>query len=313
MNINKKFIFNVNELDKKYNFEIYNASTISNPKNNTIIFLKKNSQELLDKLENIKNSILIILDSLDSEKYKKYNLVIYDKNPRFKYAKLMAEILNKNNKKTNIYFKDGYYYGENFKKGNNVIIEPFVKIGDNVEIGDNSIIKTGVKIGDNVEIGENCYIRENSVIGGEGFGIEKDNEGNNFRIPHIGGVKIQNNVEIGALTTICSGTIEPTVVEEYVKVDDHVHVAHNVKLGKGSLVIAGTIIGGSTEIGKETYIGMNSSIKNALKIGKNTKLGMSTNIVKSIENDMILASEMSDTLDNIKKITKYKKELLQKI
>ena len=206
MNIDKKFVFDVKEIDKNYNFEIYNASTIGNPKNNTILFLKKNSQELLEKLKDIKNSILIILEGLDAEKLKENNLVIYDKNPRLKYALLLTEILNNNKKEYKMFFKDGYYYGENLELGEGVVIEPFVKIGNNVKIGKNTLIKSGVKIGDNVEIGENCYIRENSVIGGEGFGIEKDEEGRTFRIPHIGGVKIGNNVEIGALNTVCSGT-----------------------------------------------------------------------------------------------------------
>ena len=92
MNIDKKFVVDVREIDKNYNFEIYNASTIGNPKNNTILFLKKNSQELLEKLKDIKNSILIILEGLDAEKLKENNLVIYDQNPRLRYALLLTEI-----------------------------------------------------------------------------------------------------------------------------------------------------------------------------------------------------------------------------
>ena len=154
-------------------------------------------------------------------------------------------------------------------------------IGNNVSIEEGTIIKSGVKIGDNVSIGKNCYIRENSVIGGEGFGIEKDELGNNFRIPHIGGVVIKDNVEVGALTTVCSGTIEPTLVEEYVKIDDHVHIAHNVKLRKGCRVVAGSVIGGSTEIGENSTIGINSSVKNGINLGKNITLGMATIITVS--------------------------------
>lgn len=309
----KKFEYNVKKINEKYNFNIYNASTLNNPQNNTIIFLKKDNEELLKKLKNIKNSILIINDKLDAPKLEEYNLVIYDENPRLKYAQLLTKILKENKKEYKSFFRDGYYFGENVKIGKNVIIEPFVKIGNNIEIGDNTIIKTGAVIGDNVKIGNDCYIRENCVIGGEGFGLEKDNLGRNFRIPHIGGVQIENNVEIGALTTVCGGTIEATYLEEYVKIDDHVHIAHNVRIGKGSFVIAGSVIGGSTEIGKQSWIGINSSIKNGLKLGNNTTLGMAARIVKNVEDDQILTNEKADTLENILKFSNYKKEILKKL
>lgn len=313
MNIDKKFIFDVSEMDKNYNFEIYNASTIGNPKNNTILFLKKNSQDLLEKLKDIKNSVLIILEGLDAENLKENNLVIYDKNPRLKYALLLTEILKKNKREYKMFFKDGYYYGENLEVGEEAIIEPFVKIGNNVKIGKNTLIKSGVKIGDNVEIGENCYIRENSVIGGEGFGIEKDEEGRTFRIPHIGGVKIGDNVEIGALTTVCSGTIEVTQVHDFAKIDDHVHIAHNVIISKGVMVVAGSVIGGSTKIGKNSWIGINSSVKNGIELGENITLGMSTIVVKSVGDNIILTNEQADTLENIVKFRRYKKKLLEEL
>lgn len=313
MNIDKKFIFNVREIDENYNFEIYNASTIGNPKDNTILFLKKNSQGLLEKLDSVKNSVLILLEGLDGEKLKENNLIIYDKNPRLKYALLLTKILKKNQRKYEIFFKEGYYYGENVELGEGVIIEPFVKIGNNVKIGDNTIIRSGVKIGDNVEIGQNCYIRENSIIGGEGFGIEKDEEGRTVRIPHIGGVKIEDNVEIGALNTICSGTIEPTYIGSYVKIDDHVHIGHNDKIHEKVCITAGVIISGSVEILEKSYIAPNSTIKNGIQIGKDVTLGMASRVVKTVEDNKVLTNEQADTVENIVKFTRYKKKLLKEL
>lgn len=311
MNIDKKFIFNVSEIDKNYNFEIYNASTIGNPQNNTILFLKKNSLELLEKLKNIKNSILIILEGLDAEKLKENNLVIYDKNPRLKYALLLTEILKENKKEYKVFFKDGYYYGENLELGEGVIIEPFVKIGNNVKIGKNTLIKSGVKIGDNVEIGENCYIRENSVIGGEGFGIEKDEEGRTFRIPHIGGVKIGNNIEVGALTIICSGTINPTEIEEYVKIADQVYIAHNVKIKKKCLLTGGVVVAGSSEIGEEAWLGVNSTIRNGIVVGKNTIVGMAARVSNNTKENETVMNEPAQSLEKVAKFAQYKKKLLK--
>lgn len=307
----RKFKYYVNKLDSNYNFFIYNVSTISNPQNNSIIFLKKENQELVENLKDVKESIIILKNSLNGEELKNDNLIIYSENPRYLYAKLLTDILEENKKEIKIFFKDGYYYGENFQCKENVIIEPFVMIGNNVSIEEGTIIKSGTKIGNNVSIGKNCYIRENSVIGGEGFGIEKDELGNNFRIPHIGGVVIKDNVEIGALNTVCSGTIEPTIVEGYVKTDDHVHIGHNDYVGNNTIITAGVTISGSVKIGNNCWIAPNSVIKNGLKIGDNATLGMSARVLKDVEDNQILTNEKADTLENIKKFSKIREELLQ--
>lgn len=307
----RKFKYYVDKLDDNYKFFIYNVSTISNPQNNSIIFLKKENQELVESLKDVKESIIILKKGLNGENLKNNNLIIYSENPRYLYAKLLTDILEKNKKETKIFFKDGYYYGENFQCKENVIIEPFVMIGNNVSIEEGTIIKSGAKIGNNVFIGKNCYIRENSVIGGEGFGIEKDEQGNNFRIPHIGGVIIKDNVEVGALTTVCSGTIEPTLIEEYVKIDDHVHIAHNVKISKNCLITGGTIIAGSAEIGRGAWLGVNSTVKNGIKVGNNTTVGMAARISRNIKDGQIVMNEAADTVENTAKFIQYKRKLLK--
>ncbi|WP_338981150.1 UDP-3-O-(3-hydroxymyristoyl)glucosamine N-acyltransferase [Fusobacterium nucleatum] len=316
--MNNIFKYNASNIDKNYNFFINGVSTALNPVDNTLIFINKNKNEYLEKLLVIKEAVIILLYDIEKEKISKIlnsNLIIFSKNPRLEYARLLHKILKEvgyyNTK--NYYLKDGYYYGENLKLGENIIIEPFVRIGNNVEIGNNTIIKSGTIINDNVKIGNDCYIRENSVIGGEGFGIETDTDGKTYRIPHIGGVEIGNNVEVGALTTVCSGTIEKTIIKDYVKIDDHVHVAHNVVLEEGVLIVAGTVIGGSTKIGKNSRTAPNTAIKNGLKIGSNVIMGMSARVNENLPDNIIVTNEKADTLENIKKYLKYKKKLLEKI
>ena len=312
------FKYNVLNIDRNYDFFINGVSTASNPLENTLIFVNKNKDEYLEKLFSIKKAVIILLSSIEKEKILKIpnsNLVIFSKNPRLEYAKLLDRILKEVGyyNSQNYYLKDGYYYGKNLKLGENIIIEPFVRIGNNVEIGDNTVIKSGAIINSNVKIGNDCYIRENSVIGGEGFGIETDTDGKTYRIPHIGGVEIGNFVEVGALTTVCSGTIEKTIVKDYVKIDDHVHVAHNVVLEEGVLIVAGTVIGGSTKIGKNSRTAPNTAIKNGLKIGSNVVMGMSARVNENLPDNIIVTNEKADTLENIKKYSKYKKDLLEKI
>lgn len=316
--MNNIFKYDVVNINENFNFFIKGVSTALNPLDNTLIFINKNKDEYLEKLFSIKEAVIILLSDIEKEKISKIsnsNLVIFSKNPRLEYAKLLHKILKEIGyyNKQNYHLENGYYHGENFKIAKNVIIEPFVRIGNNVEIGDYTIIKSGTIINNNVKIGNNCYIRENSVIGGEGFGIETDIDGKTYRIPHIGGVEIGNNVEIGALTTVCSGTIEKTIVKDYVKIDDHVHVAHNVVLEEGVLIVAGTVIGGSTKIGKNSRTAPNTAIKNGLKIGKNVIMGMAARVNENLSDNIIVTNEKADTLENIKKYSKYKKDLLEKI
>lgn len=312
------FKYNASNINNNYNFFISGVSTALNPLNNTLIFINKNRDEYLEKLLMVKEAVIILLYNIEKEKISKIsnsNLIIFSNNPRLEYAKLLYKILKEVGyyNGQNYYLKDGYYYGENLRLGKNIIIEPFVRIGNNVEIGDNTIIKSGTIINDNVKIGNNCYIRENSVIGGEGFGIETDIDGKTYRIPHIGGVEIGNNVEIGALTTVCSGTIEKTIVKDYVKIDDHVHVAHNVVLEEGVLIVAGTVIGGSTKIGKNSRTAPNTAIRNGLKIGSNVVMGMSARVNENLPDNIVVTNEKADTLENIKKYSKYKKQIIYKL
>ena len=134
-----------------------------------------------------------------------------------------------------------------------------------------------------------------------------------YRIPHIGGVEIGNFVEVGALTTVCSGTIERTLVKDYVKIDDHVHIAHNVVLEEGVLIVAGTVIGGSTRIGKNSRTAPNTAIRNGLKIGSNVVMGMSARVNENLPDNIIVTNEKADTLENIKKYSKYKKQIIEKL
>ena len=316
--MNNIFKYNVSNINKNYSFFINGVSTALNPLDNTLIFINKNKDEYLEKLSTIKEAVIILLSDIEKEKKSKIassNLIIFSNNPRLEYAKLLYKILKETGyyNSQNYYLRDGYYYGENLTLGENTIIEPFVRIGNDVEIGDNTIIKSGTIINNNVKIGNNCYIRENSVIGGEGFGIETDVDGKTYRIPHVGGVEIGDFVEIGALTTVCSGTIEKTIVKNYVKIDDHVHVAHNVILEEGVLIVAGTVIGGSTKIGKDSRTAPNTAIKNGLKIGSNVVMGMSARVNENLPDNIIVTNEKADTLENIKKYSKYKKQIINNL
>jgi UDP-3-O-[3-hydroxymyristoyl] glucosamine N-acyltransferase LpxD len=127
-----------------------------------------------------------------------------------------------------------------------------------------------------VKIGLNC------IIGGIGFGYERDEDGTLFHIPHHGWVYIENEVEIGNCVCIDRGVVGATIIGEGTKIDNLVHVAHGAKIGKNCLIVAGSVIGGSSEIGDGCFIGINASIKNKVKIGNNVTVGMGAVITKDV-------------------------------
>lgn len=125
------------------------------------------------------------------------------------------------------------------------------------------------------------------VIGDYGFGFEYDEKGILLQMPHLGGVIIEDGVQIKNCVCIDRGVIGDTVIGEGTKIDNLVHVAHNVKIGKHCLIVAGAIIGGSVEIGDHSFIGMNCAIKQKVKIGKNCIIGAGAVILKDVPDNEI--------------------------
>jgi UDP-3-O-[3-hydroxymyristoyl] glucosamine N-acyltransferase LpxD len=126
------------------------------------------------------------------------------------------------------------------------------------------------------------YLGWKCVLGASGFGFVKDHEGEYFPIPHFGRVVIEKNVSIGNLANIDRGVIGNTIIRSGVKIDSHVHIAHNVEIGENTLIVAGSIIGGSVKIGKNCYLGMGCMIKNKVTIGDGATIGMGAVILNDV-------------------------------
>lgn len=160
--------------------------------------------------------------------------------------------------------------------GDNVVLGRGVKIGAHTTIGAN------VVIADFSSIGSNCIVKPGAVIGDAGFGFERDESGQPIRLPHIGTVSIGNSVEIGSSTTINRGTFGATTIGSFVKLDDQVHVAHNVCIGDSVIVAAGATIGGSVSVGDYSWVGLGASIRQKIQIGKQVVIGVGSNVITNI-------------------------------
>lgn len=172
-------------------------------------------------------------------------------------------------------------FGKNVQIGKNVSIGEYCCIGDNVEIGDNTKIEAHVILHRNVRIGRRCTVKSGAVIGGEGYGYSKRNH-KYHKVSHHGSVVIGDDVDIGSNTCIDCGTIDDTVIEDGVKIDNLCHIAHNVMIGSNSCIVANSTICGSVSIGREVYIAPNSVIMNQMRVEDGAVIGMGTGVVKNI-------------------------------
>ena len=183
----------------------------------------------------------------------------------------------------NVFIGAFAYLGENVKVGNNTKIFPNAFLGDNVQIGNGSIIDPGVKIYKDCQIGDRVIIHAGTVIGSDGFGFAPQADGSFKKVPQMGNVVIEDDVEIGANTTIDRATIGSTVIRAGAKLDNLIQIAHNVEVGNSSVIAAQAGVSGSTKIGKGVMIGGQAGIVGHLQIGDGSKINAQSGVSKSID------------------------------
>lgn len=179
------------------------------------------------------------------------------------------------------------YISSKSKIGKGTHIDPQVFIGNNVKIGKNCRIFSGAKIHEYTVIGDNCVIHSNTVIGSDGFGFQLSEQGYT-KIPQLGNVVLENNVEIGANCTIDRGTIGSTVIGEGTKIDNLIQIAHNVSIGKHNVIAAQAGIAGSTIIGDWNQIGGQAGIVGHIKIGNQVKIQAQSGVNNNVKDGEIL-------------------------
>ncbi len=181
----------------------------------------------------------------------------------------------------NLYIGEYTFIGENALIGNNVKLHPQVYIGANTRIGDNSVLYPGVKVYSDNVIGKNCTFHAGTVIGSDGFRFVPQQDGNQ-KVPQIGNVVIEDDVEMGANCTIDRATLGSTIIRKGVKFDNLVHIAHNCVIGENTCIAATTGIAGSTKIGKNCLISGHVAIAPHITIADNSSFGGATGVSRSL-------------------------------
>ncbi len=256
--------------------QIDNIATIENAEEGSITFLSNSKYNKL--LESTHASAVIIKEGLKTSS-KKTLLTCSD--PYLAYAKL-SKLFSSEIDFSKGTFSNFSFIHDSASLGKDILIGPNVFIGENCIIGDKTVICPNSTILKDVSIGQDCKIQPNSVLGSDGFGFASEN--NNFhKIEQIGGLKIGNNVEIGAGCTIDRGAISDTLIADGVKLDNQIHIAHNVSIGTNSAIAACCAIAGSTKIGKNFKMGGLSGVLGHLEVCDDVTVGAHTLITKSIK------------------------------
>ncbi len=268
--------------DSLINIDIY--SLPDNIKNNSIIWFKDPKKIKEYNPSEYKNLLIVTSPNYDLSDIKGNFLVSWNSK------ELFFSILNKFfvDEKKKSYIESSSVV-ETCEIGKNVYIGHNCYISPNTVIKDNVIIKNNVVIEGDVFIGNDTIIYSGAVIGSDGYGYYKNEKGKNVKVPHLGGVIIGSNVEIGANTCIDKGTLGNTIIEDNVKIDNLCHIAHNVHIEKNVNVIALSMIAGSVLLKENSYIAPSSSVKNQLTIGSNSIVGLGSVVVKDVEPSVVVA------------------------
>jgi len=263
-------------LDIGKNFEIDGVSGLEAPRANTVSFVRVVTPASEAVIAGSPNTLFLVATRPEED----FDNILVVSNPRKSYAMVVDQ-----------------FFGEPTVPGiaNSARVDAGATVSSSAQICEGAVIASGVVVGGRtvigpntvlhkgVRIGENCRVGANTSIGGVGFGFELDDDGEPIRIPHLGGVRVGDRVEIGSLCSIARGTIGDTSIESGVKIDDHVFVAHNVSVGANSYLIAGSEVSGGVEIGANVWISPQVAVINKVKIGEGAMVGIGSVVIRDVE------------------------------
>ena len=256
-----------------------------------------NDAKYYKEIENNKSITCIVTTDEVAKKIEKdkYGIIISN-NPRKDFFELHNKLV-----------KEGFYFT---KRGNQISERAYISekanIGNyNIIIEDDVIVEADVTIYENVTIKKGAIIRSGSRIGGNGFEFSRFGD-EVLSISFAGDVLIEENVEVQNNTCVDRGVFDRTYLGKNVKVDNLVHIAHDVKIGDNTLVVACTLIGGRTKIGKNSYLGPNCTVKNGLILGENSKVSMGAVVTKNVKDNEVVTGNFAipheQFIKNLKKI-----------
>jgi len=280
----------VHKLSKIEEGEKGSLTFLSNPKYQPYLYTTKASIAIVNKDFVLESDVETTLIKVD-DAYKAFTKLLeyYNQVKLNKSGIETPNFINENVKMgEDVYIGALAYIGDNVSIGDKVKIYPSVFIGDNVIIEDGTTIFAGAKIYSESQIGKNCTLHSGVIIGSDGFGFVPDENGVYSKVPQIGNVILEDNVDIGAGTTIDRATLGSTIIRKGVKLDNQIQIAHNVEVGENTVIAAQAGIAGSTKIGKNCQIGGQVGIVGHISIGNNVRIQAQSGIGRSLKDNEVV-------------------------
>lgn len=303
----------INMLAKIQDAKPGQVAFLSNPKYEQYIYTTQASAVIVKKDFQAKKEIASTLILVD-DPYLSFTALLEEYTKLIKFQKNGVEepsYIGENSTVGKQIYRGAFsYIGSKVTIGNNVKIYPHVFVGDNVVIGDNTILHPGVKLYAGTKIGSNCVIHSGTVIGSDGFGFAPQADGTYKTIPQLGSVIVEDNVTIGSNTVIDCATMfgDATIIRQGVKLDNLIQIAHNVEIGKNTVIAAQAGVSGSSKVGENSMIGGQVGIAGHITIANNTSIGAQAGIGKSIkqEGQRLLGSPAFDIKEYFKAFAIFK-------
>lgn len=262
-------------------------SFLANPKYNSYLYETQSSIVIVNRDFELKQPVTATLIRVD-DAYACFAklLAYYDQMSQNKTGvSSLAFVSPSATMGENLYLGAFAFIGEHVVLGNNVKVYPQVYVGDGTVVGDDTTLYPGVKLYRNTVIGKRCIIHAGAVIGGDGFGFAPQEDGHYEKIPQVGNVMVDDDVEIGANTTIDRSTMGSTHIHKGVKLDNLVHLAHNVEVGENSALAAQVGVSGSTHLGKNCVVGGQSGFVGHIHIADGSKFGGQSGVMGNIKQE----------------------------
>ncbi|MBP5210738.1 MAG: UDP-3-O-(3-hydroxymyristoyl)glucosamine N-acyltransferase [Bacteroidales bacterium] len=266
-----------------------NICFFANPKYEKYVYSSKASIILVNKTFEPSQPVSATLIKVDNAYSAVTDILAYYQSKKKNKDRLNNSLFNLISRKRKIgkgtKIGDLTFIGKNVTIGKHCTIYPQVFIGDNVTVGDNTVLHPGVRVYSDCVIGSNCIIHSNVVIGADGFGFAPREDETWKKIPQTGNVIIEDDVELGANTTVDRATMGSTIIHKGVKLDDHCMIAHNVEVGENTVMAAQTGIAGSTHIGHNCIFGGQVGVAGHLHIAPYTTLAAKAGLLNNVKEE----------------------------
>lgn len=246
----------------------------------SLVFVDQNRQDKQSLIENTKAGFILCDSEIERTAVLKDKVLIRVDNPKLIFS-LIANAIFVTKPKFGIHPTAVVHSSAEIHP--DVYVGPNVIIGENVKIGKESIIEAGAQLIKNIKLGNSVIIKQGAILGGDGYGFTRDENGLAIKFPHVGTIEIEDHVEIGSCSCIDLGALSETKIGYGSKIDNLVHIGHNVRVGKNVFIAAQSSIGGSSKIGDNVEIWMGVKVKDGSRIANRCQIGLGSIIIKDVE------------------------------